>query len=130
MLRPSPNHGTQRLPNDDDDDEVLHNLYCIVSVVQVFEELCEVLHNFYCIVSVVQVFEELCEVLHNATYDDSRLVMLTGSRGVFCSGIDLNFLTCGDPYVAARCMSDALRCVLIHRVACRIFSSLWCSGFT
>ena len=22
MLRPSPNHGTQRLPNDDDDDEV------------------------------------------------------------------------------------------------------------
>ena len=23
MLRPSPNHGTQRLPNDDDDDEAL-----------------------------------------------------------------------------------------------------------
>ena len=23
MLRPSPNHGTQRLPNDDDDDDVL-----------------------------------------------------------------------------------------------------------
>ena len=23
MLRPSPNHGTQRLPNDDDDDEYL-----------------------------------------------------------------------------------------------------------
>ena len=22
MLRPSPNHGTQRLPNDDDDDEI------------------------------------------------------------------------------------------------------------
>ena len=22
MLRPSPNHGTQRLPNDDDDDDV------------------------------------------------------------------------------------------------------------
>ena len=22
MLRPSPNHGTQRLPNDDDDDEL------------------------------------------------------------------------------------------------------------
>ena len=21
MLRPSPNHGTQRLPNDDDDDD-------------------------------------------------------------------------------------------------------------
>ena len=24
MLRPSPNHGTQRLPNDDDDDESKH----------------------------------------------------------------------------------------------------------
>ena len=23
MLRPSPNHGTQRLPNDDDDDVLL-----------------------------------------------------------------------------------------------------------
>ena len=23
MLRPSPNHGTQRLPNDDDDDDIL-----------------------------------------------------------------------------------------------------------
>ena len=23
MLRPSPNHGTQRLPNDDDDDDGL-----------------------------------------------------------------------------------------------------------
>ena len=23
MLRPSPNHGTQRLPNDDDDEEAL-----------------------------------------------------------------------------------------------------------
>ena len=22
MLRPSPNHGTQRLPNDDDDDDI------------------------------------------------------------------------------------------------------------
>ena len=25
MLRPSPNHGTQRLPNDDDDDDDLPN---------------------------------------------------------------------------------------------------------
>ena len=24
MLRPSPNHGTQRLPNDDDDDDCVH----------------------------------------------------------------------------------------------------------
>ena len=27
MLRPSPNHGTQRLPNDDDDD--LHDIYLV-----------------------------------------------------------------------------------------------------
>ena len=36
MLRPSPNHGTQRLPNDDDDDDIsnfsivlarLHTIY-------------------------------------------------------------------------------------------------------
>ena len=27
MLRPSPNHGTQRLPNDDDDD--WHNVHVI-----------------------------------------------------------------------------------------------------
>ena len=26
MLRPSPNHGTQRLPNDDDDDPFNQNL--------------------------------------------------------------------------------------------------------
>ena len=25
MLRPSPNHGTQRLPNDDDDDDTAKN---------------------------------------------------------------------------------------------------------
>ena len=32
MLRPSPNHGTQRLPNDDDDDDsvscYVHFRYC------------------------------------------------------------------------------------------------------
>ena len=28
MLRPSPNHGTQRLPNDDDDD-----LKCVIQYV-------------------------------------------------------------------------------------------------
>ena len=28
MLRPSPNHGTQRLPNDDDDDDTrIHRKY-------------------------------------------------------------------------------------------------------
>ena len=26
VLRPSPNHGTQRLPNDDDDDESYDNM--------------------------------------------------------------------------------------------------------
>ena len=26
MLRPSPNHGTQRLPNDDDDEELVYLL--------------------------------------------------------------------------------------------------------
>ena len=25
MLRPSPNHGTQRLPNDDDDEYLIYN---------------------------------------------------------------------------------------------------------
>ena len=27
MLRPSPNHGTQRLPNDDDDDDDEFHLF-------------------------------------------------------------------------------------------------------
>ena len=30
MLRPSPNHGTQRLPNDDDDDDFL--VICIAMI--------------------------------------------------------------------------------------------------
>ena len=29
MLRPSPNHGTQRLPNDDDDDESILFIFII-----------------------------------------------------------------------------------------------------
>ena len=29
MLRPSPNHGTQRLPNDDDDEHKTEEDYCI-----------------------------------------------------------------------------------------------------
>ena len=28
MLRPSPNHGTQRLPNDDDDDDMANYANC------------------------------------------------------------------------------------------------------
>ena len=30
MLRPSPNHGTQRLPNDDDDDIYMYVGVCTV----------------------------------------------------------------------------------------------------
>ena len=41
MLRPSPNHGTQRLPNDDDDDDddeqndyqMIHYAYPILTIV-------------------------------------------------------------------------------------------------
>ena len=33
MLRPSPNHGTQRLPNDDDDtDHIIKNLTSYVTI--------------------------------------------------------------------------------------------------
>ncbi|XP_077983009.1 chromodomain Y-like protein 2 [Glandiceps talaboti] len=38
-----------------------------------------------------QVCKELINALYNATYDDSKVVMLSGSGSVFCSGIDLNF---------------------------------------
>ena len=41
MLRPSPNHGTQRLPNDDDDDD-LHFRYYSTGMVKYFFDL-----NFY-----------------------------------------------------------------------------------
>ena len=42
MLRPSPNHGTQRLPNDDDDDDddlkrEIDVLYC--------RSECKLFHN-------------------------------------------------------------------------------------
>ena len=33
MLRPSPNHGTQRLPNDDDDDECLQSVLKSVAII-------------------------------------------------------------------------------------------------
>ena len=33
MLRPSPNHGTQRLPNDDDDDSLLFKYLCDIQYV-------------------------------------------------------------------------------------------------
>ncbi|XP_070575753.1 chromodomain Y-like protein 2 [Ptychodera flava] len=40
-----------------------------------------------------QVCKELINALYNATYDDSKVVMLSGSGSVFCSGVDLNYLT-------------------------------------
>ena len=30
MLRPSPNHGTQRLPNDDDDDVMMNSSFVLI----------------------------------------------------------------------------------------------------
>ena len=38
MLRPSPNHGTQRLPNDDDDD--------LCSPVPMFPDYCTLIVDF------------------------------------------------------------------------------------
>ena len=50
MLRPSPNHGTQRLPNDDDDDEnyVLNNhgklyiasQYIYITIAALYAKIC------------------------------------------------------------------------------------------
>ena len=46
MLRPSPNHGTQRLPNDDDDDddddETSHSL---ANTAQIFSKLITYNHS-------------------------------------------------------------------------------------
>ena len=39
MLRPSPNHWTQRLPNDDDDDNVYNHHRCSVHVQTDFPSL-------------------------------------------------------------------------------------------
>ncbi|XP_050397631.1 testis-specific chromodomain protein Y 2 [Patella vulgata] len=56
-----------------------------------------------------QVIQEIVTALNSAKYDDSNLVMLSSIGNVFCSGVDLNFLTRGDPKIAARQMSDSLR---------------------
>jgi len=61
----------------------------------------------------LQVFHELLDALHNARFDDSRVLLLTGSGNVFCSGVDLHYLLneCSDRRVAAKTMSDCLRSV-------------------
>ncbi|XP_067651770.1 enoyl-CoA delta isomerase 2-like [Haliotis asinina] len=56
-----------------------------------------------------QVVHEIVSALNSAKYDDSNLVMLSSIGNVFCSGIDLNFLTTGDRRIAARQMVDAVR---------------------
>jgi len=59
----------------------------------------------------LQVFHELLDVLHNARCDDSRVLLLTGSGNIFCSGVDLHYLLteCSDRRTAAKIMSDCLR---------------------
>ncbi len=57
----------------------------------------------------LQVFSELKEALKNARYDDSRLVMLSGSGSVFCSGVDLHYLMDDDRRVTAKNMTDAIK---------------------
>ena len=49
MLRPSPNHGTQRLPNDNDDDDDDDYQSCIIVCalyVPARESVCESMHVF------------------------------------------------------------------------------------
>ena len=38
MLRPSPNHGTQRLPNDDDDVKIHIQFTVIVRIIEIFSK--------------------------------------------------------------------------------------------
>ena len=37
MLRPSPNHGTQRLPNDDDDDDTKIAIFININKLNIFD---------------------------------------------------------------------------------------------
>jgi len=53
--------------------------------------------------------QEITSALNTAKYDDSNLVLFSGLGNVFCSGIDLHYLTTEDKKVAARKMVDALR---------------------
>ena len=56
-----------------------------------------------------QVFQELINAFHNAKYDDSRVVLLTGSGQTFCSGVDLHYLITGDRKLAASQMVDSMK---------------------
>ena len=63
------------------------------------------------------VFAELQQVLHSAKFDDTRVVLLSGSGNTFCSGVDLHYLIEGDPRQRAQQMADALKefvITLIH----------------
>ncbi|XP_052816190.1 chromodomain Y-like protein 2 isoform X1 [Mya arenaria] len=61
------------------------------------------------------VMQEITSALSAAKYDDSTVVMLSGLGNVFCSGVDLHYLTTGDRKLAAKKMADALR-DLVRRV--------------
>ncbi|XP_013404823.1 chromodomain Y-like protein 2 isoform X2 [Lingula anatina] len=56
-----------------------------------------------------QVFEELKQALYNAKFDDSGLVMLSGSGNIFSSGVDLPYLLTNDKRISARKMAEAIR---------------------
>jgi len=92
------------------------------------------LHHVYstcCVDVFYEVFHELLDALHNARCDDSRVLLLTSSRNVFCSGVDLHYLLneCNDRRVAAKTMSDCLRLVrliFIMSVFCNATSLTGC----
>ncbi|CAH1778830.1 unnamed protein product [Owenia fusiformis] len=57
-----------------------------------------------------KVLQEIRTALHNARFDDSKLVLLSGSGSVFCSGVDLPYITqATDRRSAAKQMVDSLR---------------------
>ncbi|XP_064640482.1 chromodomain Y-like protein 2 [Lineus longissimus] len=55
------------------------------------------------------VFQELISAFHNAKHDDSRLVLLSGTGRIFCSGIDLFYLSSEDTKSAVNKMIASLR---------------------
>ena len=62
--------------------------------------------------------QEIICALNAAKYDDSNLVMFSGLGNVFCSGIDLHYLSTGDRKTAARNMVDALRYARFFMLLC------------